>query len=317
MDKDSKILRYSLILPTCNRFQLIPQFLQSVEKQTILPYEVIVIDQSDDKKTQNIFEEWNPPRGNIKKKYVHRKIKSLILARHIGIDSCDDTDLVVFFDDDITLDYLFCEEILKVFEKDTQCQYAGGMGTVDGWVYRRKPFQAFFLMPHEGDGKFLASGSQTFPHWKKEFCDTEFVSGGCTFWRREIIEKYRFDERLRGYAHGDDVDVSYRISRDYKLFFQPKSICYQEKDPPGRVFRRKYRRVWIQNMYYLAQKNKFSILAYFWCVLGHFLRDLVCLDFLRFLGDIEGTWKVLHNRIDTVVGYDDFRNSKLKEKNYG
>jgi GT2 family glycosyltransferase len=287
------------MLPTCNRAKLAAQFLRSVERQTALPYEIIVVDQSDDWSTRDVFDRWDVCGNIIRKKYIHREIKSLILARHVGLDACADTDLVVFFDDDITLDSLFCEEIIKVFEQDPDGKFAGGMGTVKGWGFQPKPFQAFFLMPHEGNGRFLPSGSPTFVHWKNDFCETEFVSGGCTFWRREIIQKYRFDEHLGGYGYGDDVDISYRVSRDYKLFFQPKSVCYQEANPPGRVLKKKYRSDWVKNMYYLARKNNFSIPAYAWCVFGHLVRDLVCFDFKGALGDIEGAWSIVWNGAKT------------------
>jgi len=300
--------QYSIILPTCNRSELVCQFLDSVQKQTRLPYEVVVVDQSDDTRTKEVFDSWIC--DHVKKKYIHRTVKSLILARNIGIDACDETDLVVFLDDDILLSTKFCEEVVLIFEGDTQGRYAAGMGTVDNLRHKSKLLQAFFLMPYEGNGKFLASGAPTFPHWKRDFTETEFVSGGCTFWRREIIKEYRFDERLSDYGHGDDVDVSYRISRKYKLFLQPKAVCFQEANPPGRDLGRKYRQAWIQNMYYLAQKNGVSLIAYFWCVFGHFLRDLVCLDFRRLQGDFEGTWNIIRGRIDTVVGYDEF----IKEK---
>ena len=298
-------MTYSIILPTLNRAALVRNFLTYVEKQTVLPGEVIVVDQSDDRATRDVFEAWNPP--GIVKKYIHREIKSLILARHAGLDECGETDLVAFLDDDITLNPRFCEEIIRVFRGDRDGVYAGGMGTVHGWAYHPRPFQSFFLMPHEGNGRFLSIGAQTFPHWKKEFCETEFLSGGCTFWRRKIIQRYRFDERLSGYGCGDDVDVSCRIARDYKLFFQPKAVCYQIANPPGKDSGRAYRRAWVQNMYYLAQKNKFFMPAYAWSVLGHLLRDLACLDFQKAIGDFEGIKNIILGRIDTVQGYDDFK----------
>ncbi len=290
-------MTYSIILPTLNRPELVKNLLSSIEQQTLLPAAIVVVDQSDNHLTRDIFNAWNHPQIN--KTYIHRQVKSLILARHAGLDACE-TDLVAFLDDDITLDPLFCESIVKVFMDDRIEKYAGGMGTIQGWNYRPKPFQAFFLMPHEGSGRFLISGMQTYPHWKKEFCETEFVSGGCTFWRRKIIGKYRFDERICGTGHGDDVDVSYRISRHHKLFFQPKSICFQTKNPPGKDSGRKYRREWIQNMYYLTKKNNIFVGAYAWCVLGYVLRDLICLDFQKIQGDWEGIGKVILGRIDTV-----------------
>lgn len=306
-------MTYSIVLPTLNRATLVRNFLDCVEKETVLPYEVIVVDQSDGCATREIFEAWNPL--GIIKKYVHREVKSLILARNAGLDACGETDLIAFFDDDVTVDGRFCEEMVRVFCEDKFGIYAGGMGTVHGWSYRFKPIQAFFLMPHEGSGSFLPSGVQTFPHWKKEFCLTEFLSGGCTFWRRKIIQTYRFDERLSGSGLGDDVDVSYRVARDYKLFFQPKAVCYQIVNPPGKNSARTYRRVWVQNMFYLAQKNKVFMPAYAWCVLGHVLRDLACLDFSMAIGDLEGIKNIIFGRIDTVQGYDDFsRQLKINKK---
>lgn len=307
-----KSLTYSLLIPTCNRPKLLMRLLDSVLQQNRLPLEVIIIDQSDDLETQQAFNNWNPPQ--IQKKYIHRKIKSLILARNAGLDLCGNTDLVAFFDDDIFLKPHFCENLIQIFENDIQGEYAGGMGTIEGAIYPRKPFQRFFLMPHEGGGQFLASGSPTFPHWKKEFAHTEFLSGGLTFWRRKIIREFRYDERIAGYGHGDDVDVSYRISRHYKLFIEPKAICHHDPHAPGRDRRRVYRRAWIQNMYYLAIKNGFSLLAFGWCVLGHLLRDVICRDFQGVLGDLQGMLNILRGHLDTVVGFKEFihqKNAKL------
>ena len=306
------MLTFSLILPTCNRAELVKKFLESVSRQVVLPSEVIVVDQSDGPATKDIFTAWNVP--GVSKKYIYQQVKSLILARHKGLDACAPMDLAAFFDDDVLLGPAFFKEMIQIFAKDIDGRFAGGMGAVDGWPYRPKPLQALFLMPHEGSGKFLASGVQTFPHWKKEFCETEFLSGGCTFWRRKIIQQYRFDERLSGYGHGDDVDVSYRISRRYKLFFQPKAVCFHQHNPPGRDQGRKYRRTWIQNMYYLAQKNEIFMPAYAWCVLGHFLRDCVCLDFPRVQGDLEGVWNILRGRLDTVKDYGEFQCEKKSFK---
>ena len=303
-------LTYSLLMPTCNRPALLKRHLESLSAQTRLPFEVIVIDQSDNGESKQVFNEWNPQ--NVKKKYIHRQIKSLILARNAGLDLCDSTDLVAFFDDDIVLSPHFSAHLVRVFENDKEGVYAGGMGTIEGKSYNLRPLQTFFLMPRDGSGSFLPNGVPTFPHWKKDFSETEFLSGGITFWRRKIIQEYRYDERLIGYGHGDDVDVSYRISRKHKLFFEPKAVCQHDDHSPGRDGLRKYRRAWIQNMYYLAQKNKASRFAFAWCILGHFLRDLVCRDFYGARGDLEGAWNVLRGRIDTVVDYQGFKKC-LKE----
>jgi GT2 family glycosyltransferase len=46
---------------------------------------------------------------------------------------------------------------------------------------------------------------------------SEFLCGGATVWRRDILESYSFDESFRGYALWEDVDYSLRVSEKWKL----------------------------------------------------------------------------------------------------
>src|SRR5690606_30929231 len=146
----------------------------------------------------------------------------------------------------------YSEQIIKVFEKDQQGIYAGGMGTFIGARQKTNLASRLFFMPCDGDGRFQPSGAQTYPYGHDHFMEVEFLAGGITFWRKEIICKYRYDERLVAYGHGDDVDVSYRISRKYKNFFQPAAKCHHDLHSPGRDRLTTYRRNWIQNFYYLS-----------------------------------------------------------------
>lgn len=308
------MLTYSILIPTLNRPQLLKNLLASVEQQTRAPHEVILVDQSDDLETKNFFDHWNPVRFlQLKKRYIHLNEKSLVKARNTGIHAAT-SDLVCFMDDDATFNPEFAQVIVEIFEKDTENRYAGGTGHIVGFTKKRRLLQTLFLMPHEGNGYFLASGVQTYPHWKKEFCETEFVSGGCTFWRRSIIAEYRFDKRLNAYGHGEDVDISYRISRKFKNFYQPKAKIFLHSHPFDKHLNkdsgRRFRRAWVQNFYYLAIKNRIFLPAFYWCVLGHFLRDLVCFDFSSLLGDGEGLWKILIQQIETVEGYKEFKQER-------
>lgn len=305
-----KQLTYSILIPTCNRAAILARMLASIKTQTRLPNEVVIIDQSDGDDTRKLFEAWKCE--GIAKKYIYRSVKSLILARNAGIDGSAEVDLVSFIDDDVVLQPRFCEELVKVFEADVEKKYAGGMGTIEGARFRTKPLQRFFFMPREGDGNFLPSGAPTLCHWRKDFREVEFISGGITFWRKVLIQKYRFDERLVGYGYGDDVDVSYRISRNHKLFYQPAAICFHDEHSPGRDKSRAYRRGWTQNMFYLAQKNGISIPAFSWCVVGLLMRDLVCVDFPGMRGTLEAVAKIARGKIDTVVGYQDFVRSRRR-----
>lgn len=298
-------LRYSILIPTLNRPGLLTTVLQSIAQQTRPVSEVVIIDQSDNDASQRVFENWNPP--GTRKKYLHRAVKSLILARNAGFDAFEGTDIVAFIDDDAILAPNFAEEILKVFEADRENRYGGGMGVIEGYTFRKRPLEKLFLMPHEGDGTFLRSGAPTYPHWRPELGDTEFLSGGITFWRAEVARKYRYDERLVAYGQGDDVDFSYRVSREYKNFCQPTARCRHDANVgPGRDNSRLHQRYWIQNMYYLSRKNGFPTSAWVRFALGHIVRDILHLKFKRLRGALEAVWNVVRGRIDSVAGYQEF-----------
>ncbi len=293
-------LEYSALVPTLNRPQLLTRLLASLASQTRPPAEVVVVDQSDDDETRRAFESWNPP--GIRKIYCRNEVKSLNLARNRAFRECS-MPLAAFFDDDLVLEQDYSEKVVRIFEGDSELRFGGGMGTISSSRYHFRPLERFFLMPHEGNGKFLASGAPTYPHWIKEFTEVDFLSGGLTFWRREVFETIQFDEALIGYGYGDDLDYSFRVSRKFKLFFEPQAVCHHEDHAPGKDHEALKQKVWIQNMYYLAVKNNFSRGAFFWFALGHLYRDLIHLRFARFAGGIRGLRNVLTSQIDSVKGF--------------
>lgn len=313
MENQSRFASVAVLMPTLNRPQNVKVFLGSLMMQTVLPQKVIVVDQSDDDLTQQLFEAY--PLKNIEKIYVRQLEKSLIKARNNALDYSGSVDYVCFFDDDIVLYPDYFEKILKVFEQDKSGKYAAGMGTMEGPFPEDPLIFKFFRLSHHGNGKFMASKVATWPWKLKHFTEVEFVSGGLTFYRAPILKRYRFDARMKGYGHGDDVDISYRLSRAYKLFYEPAAVCiHNHVQTTGRDNKRKHRREWIQNMFYLHQKNDGftvkSFFAFWWFVLGHFVYDFLTRSRSGVLGDLEGVFNILRGNIDSVDGYAEFLHEK-------
>jgi glycosyltransferase involved in cell wall biosynthesis len=257
----------AVLLPTLNRPDNVKNFLDSLLIQTQKPTKVVLVDQSDNDQTKKFFENYD--LGKIEKVYFHQKEKSLTKARNNALRLSGDVDFVAFFDDDIILYEKYFEILLDVFKKDTQHQYAAGMGVFDPIPPSTPLLFKIFRHSHIGDGKFMVSKVATWPWHLKNFSEVEFVSGGLTFYRADIIKKHGFDGNLLGYGHGDDVDVSYRLSRKHKMFFEPKAQCIHNHAPAGRDNKYKHRMQWLQNMYYLHQKKR---RFYFKDTLGLILR---------------------------------------------
>jgi glucosyl-dolichyl phosphate glucuronosyltransferase len=307
----SQNLTLSIVMPTLNRPEMVKECLESIRQQTFAPTEFIMVDQSDNEKSKKVFEAMD--LGRTRKNYVFQKTKSLIKARNNGLDRASDTDLLMFLEDDSVLFADYFEKLVGHFHRDQAKRFGGGMGTNADAVYRHDPLARIFKLPHDGEGRFLASGAPTFPYWKKDFCEVEFLSGGNSMFRTHIIKKFRYDERLIGYGHGDDVDVSYRISRHYKMFYEPAAKYHHESHPAGKDLARVHRKNQLQNFYYLVQKNMGSN----WKTRGTFSLYFIgqCLDDVRYrrkgalLGDAMALFNILRDDLDSVDGYREFKES--------
>jgi glycosyltransferase involved in cell wall biosynthesis len=294
---------FSVVIPTLNRPSHLQKCLNSIARQTVLPDECVVVDQSDGVETQKVFEQID--LKSCAKKYVRQKQKSLILARNNGLNMASDFDFLCFLDDDLVLFDDFMEKLLTRFSQDHLGHYGGGMGTFAHREKRHNRMAELFLLPHDGDGRFLASGFQTFPHWMKDSCDVEFLSGGITMWRTSVVKKFRYDERLiLGYGHGDDIDISYRVSRQFKLFYEPLALCVHDEHSEGRDGGLKHRRQLLQNMYYLLGKNRGApakaLLAFWWMLLGQAIEDLRHGRKGAFAGTLLAAVNICLRRLDSV-----------------
>lgn len=292
----------SIVIPTLNRPHYLAKALISIKNQSHLPSEIIIVDQSDGPETRQLFEAFDA--GNIKKTYVHQSEKSLILARNRGIDLATESKFIGFLDDDLEIKSDFIEHLMARFASDTKGELAGGMGTFEGRNLKKKKFNEFFHMSHDGVGKFLPNGVPTYPHWMPDFAEVEFLSGGITIYRAEVIRSHKFDENLVGYGYGDDTDVSFRISRKFKLFIEPKAKCSHDDASTGRDPGFKHRKMWTQNMYYLLKKNvgvnKQSISSFRRLVAGQILDDLRHFRKGAFLGNFVAIKNILTGKLDSV-----------------
>lgn len=292
------------ILPTLNRPDYFRECLESLRKQTLPPAHYVVVDQSDDDRTAQVFKEFDA--GGSTKVYHFQKTKSLTLARNQGLEKTPRADYVCFLDDDSVLFPDYFEKLVKCFEDHPEKNYAAGMGTVDQALFSADWISVIFGLPHSGTGRFLKNGQPTFPYCNKEFQDVEFISGGNSLFRWDVVQEYRYDERLTAYGHGDDVDISYRVSRSHRAFFEPQAIYLHDQASPGRDPGRVHRGNQIQNFYYLTRKNigwsPLVALRFWWMVLGFLIQDLHHRRRSAFLGGLAAIKNIFLRKLPSISG---------------
>jgi GT2 family glycosyltransferase len=142
----------------------------------------------------------------------------------------------------------------------------------------------------------------TFAYGTTQFRSVQALGGCCMSYRREIFLHYLFDEKLGQYAYMEDVDVAWRISRRYPLFYNPASRLQHCKSPANRAAISDRKALFIKNYSYLFFKNsfkqnRFSFIAYCWSIIGLF----VCALAARDKESIKGYWRGLINFFNQII----------------
>lgn len=98
-------MKFSLIIGTLNRPDALENCLKSIDAQTYSEYEVVIIDQSDDNRTENLIKQI----GNSKIRYLHVAFKGLSRARNEALKIATG-DYCCLIDDDA----YYCQNYLEV-----------------------------------------------------------------------------------------------------------------------------------------------------------------------------------------------------------
>jgi hypothetical protein len=103
----------------------------------------------------------------------------------------------------------------------------------------------------------LPSLGVSFPSVVDEIITCEWLSGANQSYRREILKEFRWDENLKGYSQGEDLDLPYRIFKKYpdSLFMTPHAKLVHNEAEEGRPQKRELIYMDIIYLTYLFYKN--------------------------------------------------------------
>lgn len=285
----------SVIIPTRNRINDLVNALQSIEKQTIKPDEIVIIDSSDIPMEQN--KTFQHIRKTLSARFIYKHTNpGAAYQRNVGARLASG-ELFYFFDDDVILQTNFIEQMNKIFEQYPQ--FAGGMGTVSGIPEKRNSFFRllrilFLLQRDHSSGNFTWSGMPTHAYGLHVFKPVHVLGGCCMAFRSHYLKKEFFDEKLGDYSFMEDCDLSFRVSRCAPLFYNPAAVLNHVQSPLNRDSIAKYRQRFIYNYSYLFFKNfypnnKLKIIAYCWSIIGLFIEAIL----LRNKDYLKGYWRGL------------------------
>jgi GT2 family glycosyltransferase len=271
----------TFIIATRNRPTELLATVRSLVEQTVLPGELCIVDSSDETPARREIEEMCGGAG-LKLSYHHPAPRGLTVQRNYGLDRTGG-DPVFLIDDDVYLAPDCHEECLKEYER-----WGPELGGVRASaITPSKPSRPAIAWRRifgiggwwpEASGKlrrgFWIEGVSASAGVRKVDC---FVGYFMSF-RREVFDRERFDERLSGYAHKEDIDFTYRVSRRYTLVQTPKAKCEHFKTSTARMPAFQLQRMNLGNQFYLHRKNMPQTfrnkLALWWGLTGLFVLNI-------------------------------------------
>jgi GT2 family glycosyltransferase len=243
----------AVVIPTKNRPQDLDSTVETLLAQTVLPRQLIVIDQSPtDESERRVFQRCHTLdcEAQDSLELIYRRdpsLTGLTAARNSALMLVH-AEIVLFLDDDVILEPNFIEQLLAAYEDHPDATGVSGVVTNYSpppaifrlWsrVFMRRPFwddrqPAYWNAYRLRDGEPMR---------------VTRLGGGLMSFRMSAIAGMKFDENLHGACDGEDVEFCAQLHPSAVLLIEPKARLIHNQSPEGRSgehwLRRHARTMW-------------------------------------------------------------------------
>ncbi|HKU77343.1 MAG TPA: glycosyltransferase family 2 protein [Pyrinomonadaceae bacterium] len=249
----------SAIIPTVGRPELLWLCLESLARQTVQIAEVVVVHCGSDSETLAVTKDPRWREAGFEVRYFHHPERNCARQRNFAIAQAKH-DYLLLIDDDVEVDPHWVEELFKPIRNDPSV--GATMGNLTNqpmatptffWrLYRRLLYgEVEGLKPGKLIGAALPNG---YPTTAKDPIPCEWIGGGASALRRDAFESVGgFASFFTGSSPGEDLDLGYRLSRTWKVFYVPTAKCIHHQAPSGRELSDQHQ--------YLSMRSRFGILT--------------------------------------------------------
>lgn len=266
-------MRISVVIPT--RSSIPEQLKESLSNQTLKPDEIVEVIGS-----------------------------ALTVQRNEGVKAATG-DILVFIDDDMILNPYFIEEITKYF-KFADVSAISGNPRVN--IYKTNPlyeiYARIFMLTYRGCGEYQKSGFPTnYVHTIFGCISSEMLHGCCMAIRREVFDKYKFNENLVSRMYGEDDYFANEIIKDYKIYYNPRAICCDTRPYPKGKQTIKIRST-IYNLiarHKMKKRTNLEKICFIWAMLGFTIFKIIEATVMRDISIIRGMVLCFTKYTDTPI----------------
>jgi glycosyltransferase involved in cell wall biosynthesis len=282
------------VVPTKDRPADLRKLLDSLQQQTSQASQIVIVDGSDTP-IEKILTEY----PTLPLTYVRVYPPSLARQRNAGMAALDpDISVAGYLDDDLEL-APDATERMNTFWNKAQNDIGGAAFTIVNQPGRGRIgalISSLFLLNSSAQGRVLCSGFATSILPRETTERTDWLYGGATLWRREIIEAYQYDEWYIGHGYLEDLDYSHRVAQQHSLYVVAEARCWHWPKPVKIEQNFALGRQQILNRIYFVRKfDHFSRAGFVWAMFGQSIRNLFeplqtrdRAGWIRFRGNLRG-----------------------------
>ncbi|MEM2704221.1 MAG: glycosyltransferase family 2 protein [Candidatus Bathyarchaeia archaeon] len=316
----------SIIIPTRNRPDDLRRLLDSIIAQTILPDEVIIVDDSEDNRTRDlvvIYRNKFSLKG-VNVKYIRGGEQGVAQKRNIGV-SHSTGSICFFIDDDMILDKKYVEKILEVY-----ATYPNALGVAGHIVnfnldvslkskFSRVMGRLLLIFNCAQDTCKVRPIGITYPYPLTKIINCEWLNAGSVSYRKKVFDEFKWDENLKTYSISEDKDLSYRIYQRYpnSLFMTPYAKIFHTVSPAARFPKEYVIYMGVAHTVYVFYKNFKQTLknniVFFWGLLfGHLLSQILTRNPYNVIYQIRAYFYVFKNFKEIKSGNFTFLETFIK-----
>lgn len=269
-------MKFSLIICTYMRAKPLLNLLNSIEKQSFYPDEILIIDGSTTNETQEVLEQ------NQFKNLIYYKVdaihRGLTKQRNFGVSKLAKTSLIVsFLDDDTVLENDYFKNIITAFYENDDAIGVGGIAinenkwkinsknikknakfyTIDDYYIKESSRNYFRNILGLGSNKmpgvmppFSNGKTCSYPINGKSY-PVDLIVGMSMNFRKSVFDKISFSTYFEGYGLYEDADFSLRALQFGQNYIATSAQLSHYHDQSGRPNKYTYGKMVLRNGWYV------------------------------------------------------------------
>ena len=301
--------KLAIVIPTVGRCAELRRMLASLASQTRLPEQVLIVGKGDGDAG------WGSVFPQLHAEFISLPSSSICDARNRGAQAArPDIDLVGFMDDDIVLEAQAVEALMNFWERAPNDLGGTGCNLVNYPALHARRLKTLRLTSRLGlydsrRGIVLRSGIHTMMPGIQETTYVQWLPTYAVVYSRKVLAQFSFDEWFENYSYLEDLDLSYRIAKKYKLAIVANARFHHYPSQAGRPTAYLFGKKEVLNRLHFVSKH--SELSRPLCFLALCFRGLMSIFFgfsrlepdyfLRAAGNLAAVLSVLRNGISQAA----------------